>query len=582
MKYTYANLFGYFKKYLKPYSGSFALGSFLRLISAICGLYPAYAVAEIITFVTKYHHGDSLLPLYHIFILWTLAFLVRFVCIYYAKMLCITAGQHAGLDVQKGMLEHLSRIDISWHQKENAGNKVKRIHRGVAGIVTLSREWVVHFIDIVVNFVGIFLIIAHFDMILAVLVIGYQVIYFLIANVLRYRTVMASREKNIKEEEATGLMFEIMNNIRSVKVLGITAPLLGYVQRVNTQLKPLYKKNLFWYHVGILSRSTWQSLARMALFAFVIYWIFQGKYEVGFLILFSGYFSTLSTSIEDLSSATQEIVLAKTDVGRMAEFFEEKITIDEEKGKTGFPKKWDGIHIRNLSFSYGNNQVLSGINIDIRKGEKVGIVGLSGAGKSTLFKLLLKEHESQAADIFIGETALKDIKKSDYVQHVAVVLQDTEAFNMSLRENITITNMPIAQDETAFKKAITISHVDDFVPKLPQGVDSLIGEKGVKLSGGEKQRLGIARAVFKNPEILFLDEATSHLDVESEQKIQDSLAHFFKDVTAVVIAHRLSTIKEMDRIMVMQDGKIIETGSFNELYEKDGRFRQFWDKQQRS
>lgn len=210
----------------------------------------------------------------------------------------------------------------------------------------------------------------------------------------------------------------------------------------------------------------------------------------------------------------------------------------------------------------------------------MGIVGLSGAGKSTLFKLLLKEHEGANPDIFIGEVPLKDIKKSEYVQHVAVVLQDTEAFNMSLRENVTITNAGAAHNEAAFTKAITISHVDDFVHKLPLGVETLIGEKGVKLSGGEKQRLGIARAVFKNPEILFLDEATSHLDVESEQKIQDSLKHFFKDVTAVVIAHRLSTIKEMDRIMVMQDGKIIETGTFNELYERDGRFREFWNKQQ--
>ncbi len=580
MKYTYRNLFKYLKMFIWPSAGRFIFGSFLRFVSAILGLYAAYAIAEIITFVTKYHHGDSLAPLYWVFTYWTLSFLLRFVLIYYAKMICVTVGNQADLDVQKGALEHLTRLDIAWHQKENAGNKVKRIDRGGAGIATLVRVWIINVIDIIVNFVGAFFIVAHFDLPLAILMVGYMLIYYLIAHALRHQTVLASKKKNVKEEEVSGLMYEVMNNIRSVKVLGMTAPLLDYVQKLNDQLMKLLVKNMFWYHLGILARSSWQGIARVCLYLFVIYGIFEGKYELGFLILFHGYFGTLSSSVDDLSTVAQDVALAKTDIGRLAEFFDEKVTIDAEEGKTSFPSQWDAIHIRNLSFAYGNNHVLTDLNFDIKKGEKVGIVGLSGAGKSTLFKLLLKEHEGTNPDIFIGEVPLKDIKKSEYVQHVAVVLQDTEAFNMSLRENVTITNASATQNEAAFTKAITISHVDDFVHKLPLGVETLIGEKGVKLSGGEKQRLGIARAVFKNPEILFLDEATSHLDVESEQKIQDSLKHFFKDVTAVVIAHRLSTIKEMDRIMVMQDGKIIETGTFNELYERDGRFREFWNKQQ--
>lgn len=579
MEYTYKNLLKYFKRFLKPYFGRFALGSSLRFISAILGLYHAYAVAVIITFVTKYNNGDSLTPLYTVFVLWTASLLIRFVLIYYAKMLCITSGQKASLDIEKEALNHLSQLEISWHERENAGNKVKRIQRGAEGVLILTRVWSVNVIDIAVNFVGAFFIIAHFDIVLAVLVILYQLIYFSIASTLRYKTVVASREKNIKEEESTGLMFEIMNNIRSVKVLGMSTTLLTYVQKINDELAVLLRKNIFWYHLGILARTSWQGIARTLLFIFVIYGIFNGKYEVGFLILFYGYFNTLSTSVDDLSSVAQDVALAKTNIGRLAEFFDQPITIETEIGKVDFPKEWDSIHVKDLSFAYGDNSVLSNISFDIKKGEKIGIVGLSGAGKSTLFKLFLKEHESTDGEILIGNTLLKNIKKSDYVRHVAAVLQETEAFNMSLRNNIVITNVEASDDESAFKKAINISHVDDFVHKLPKGVETLIGEKGVKLSGGEKQRLGIARAVFKNPEILFLDEATSHLDVESEQKIQDSLAHFFKDVTAVVIAHRLSTIKEMDRIIVIEDGKIIETGTFDELSEKDGRFREFWDKQ---
>ncbi len=577
--YTYSKLFKYFKRFMQPYWSRFTVGSILRLISAILGLYPAFAFAKIVTFVTTYHLGIDLLPLYYLMILWAVSFLVRFVLIYYAKMLCIVEGQKASLDIEKGALEYLSHLDISWHQKENAGSKVKRIQRGADGILTLVRVWVINLIDIAVNFIGALIIIAHFDLLLAVLMVVYQIIYYFISSSLRRRTVLASRKKNIKDEEQTGLMFEIMNNIRSVKVLGMTKPLLQYIININIELADLQKKNIFWYHVGILARSCWQGISRVALIGFVIYEIFQGRYEVGFLILFFGYFSTLSSSIDDLASVAQDIGIAKTDIGRLSELFEQKINIDQETGKVDFPKEWDGIHIKNLSFSYGTNAVLSNLNLDIKKGEKIGIVGLSGAGKTTLFKLFLKEHEGADGDILIGEIPLRNIKKSDYVNHVAVVLQETEVFNMSLHKNILITNMEAGGDANALNRALNISHVDNFVHKLPEGIETLIGEKGVKLSGGEKQRLGIARAVFKNPEILFLDEATSHLDVESEQKIQDSLAHFFKDVTAVVIAHRLSTIREMDRIVVLEDGKIIEIGTFDELRVKNGRFSEFWDKQ---
>ena len=218
------------------------------------------------------------------------------------------------------------------------------------------------------------------------------------------------------------------------------------------------------------------------------------------------------------------------------------------------------------------------VSFEVKRGERIGIVGLSGAGKSTLFKLLLKEHESYKGEISIDDTSLHRIKKSSYLKEVAVVLQDTEVFNLSLRNNITIVGTGNDTDQQV-KTATDIANVKDFIDKLPQGMDTIIGEKGVKLSGGEKQRLGIARAVYKKPQILFLDEATSHLDLESEQKIRDSLHKFFQKVTAIVIAHRLTTIKEMDRIIVIEKGRIIEIGSFDELYEKRGRFFELWEKQ---
>ncbi|MDO8336183.1 MAG: ATP-binding cassette domain-containing protein, partial [Candidatus Saccharibacteria bacterium] len=249
-------------------------------------------------------------------------------------------------------------------------------------------------------------------------------------------------------------------------------------------------------------------------------------------------------------------------------------------GTRSFPKQWQSISLRDVTFGYGEGKILKRLNFTIRRGERIGVVGLSGAGKSTLFKLLLKEYENYTGKILIDETPLRQIKLASFIERTAVVMQETEVFNFSLKENITIANNRKARDAKLLEQTLKIAHVTDFVGRMPQGIETLIGEKGVKLSGGEKQRVGIARAVFKQPELLLLDEATSHLDSESEQKIQDSLHQVFKSVTAVVIAHRLSTIREMDRILVLEGGKIIEEGSFDELLKKKGRFAQLWQTQQ--
>jgi ATP-binding cassette subfamily B protein len=262
----------------------------------------------------------------------------------------------------------------------------------------------------------------------------------------------------------------------------------------------------------------------------------------------------------------------------MRDIFAEPVRIDDDKNKRMFPPEWKTISIRDVSFAYGNHVVLDHVSFDIHRGERIGIVGLSGAGKSTLFKLLLKEYEDFTGDILFDDVSIRKIKKSAYFGHVAVVLQDTEVFNISLKDNITIAS-PGQGSKKMLEQALEVAHVKDFMKKLPDGVHTIIGEKGVKLSGGEKQRVGIARAIYKQPDVLFLDEATSHLDLESEEKIKDSLHQFFQEVTAVVIAHRLTTIQEMDRILLIENGKLLESGDFAALMKQRGRFFELWEKQ---
>lgn len=565
--------------FIRPYNGQFILASILRVIGEVVWLYPTYALAAITTFFTTYQTGESLMPFWNIMGIFALVCVVYFITIYYANFIGFPIAEKSAIGAQIRTIKHIFSLDIEWHEKENTGSKVKRIDRGAEGVNQLVRMWFGSFIEISVGLVGVLFIISRFDHTIALLTLAFLIIYFLVSVFYTRNATGAKRKENLKDEEFSGLIFESVNNIRSVKVMSMIQPLSNKLAILGEELYEFIRKRIFWYQSGGGVKNLIGQIFRIAIMCFIGWGIMQGRYEVGFLILFYGYFSTIQSAVTKLADTSQDFAVRKQDVGRMTNILDTQPVTDVEEGKVSMPENWQKISINNVSFSYGDKKVLDGVSFTILRGEKIGIVGLSGAGKSTLFKLLLKEREAYEGEIMIDAIPLHTISKCDYFSHTAVVLQDTEVFNFSLRNNVTISNFDKNEDENLLEKALSVAHVSEFAKTLPQGMDTQIGEKGVKLSGGEKQRVGIARAIFKDPEILLLDEATSHLDVESEEKIQDSLHKFFKSVTAVVIAHRLTTIKEMDKILVIEGGKIIEHGNFSELHNKMGRFYALWEKQ---
>lgn len=564
---------------VREYKWRFWSATGSRIMADMAGLYPPYALALIVNFFGEYSSGASLSPLYRIFLVMLAAVTVRQIAMYYAKSTMFRVSEKAVLDAQHQAMEHLMLLDMSWHEKENAGSKFKRIERGAESLNQVLRIWINNIIEISINLVGIIFIILKFDFGMGMAVAFFLATYYAISNFYRSRAILASNVTNAKEEYRSGILFESVNNIRSVKVMSMADKVLSTISsNADNLLKAIYDR-VHWFQFGNFMRNSYGSLFHIGVMLFIVQGIVQGKYQIGFLVLFSGYFSKAWTSMAELSETAEQLAVAKNALARMKKVMNTPITIDNEDDKVCFPGDWRSISVKNVSFSYEDKLVLRDMSFRIRRGEKVGIVGLSGAGKSTLFKLLLKEHESYAGEIAFDDVDIKSIGTKDYFEHVAVVLQDTELFNQTLRENITMTNQKEENNEEFFENSIDVAHVREFMEKLPDGANTMIGEKGIKLSGGEKQRVGIARAVFKRPQIFLLDEATSHLDIESEEKIQASLHTFFRSVTAIVIAHRLTTIKEMDRIIVVEDGCVLESGSFAELYAAKGRFFDLWEKQ---
>lgn len=566
-------------RFIKPYRWRFIGGSIADFVSDLAWLYPAVAVAAIVNFFAAYHPGDSARPLWIVFWLWGAASLARFGGLSLARYLCFQVGERVSLDARLKAIKHLFAVDLAWHERENAGNKIKRLDKGGEGYNQLIRIWVTNIIEIAVNFIGVTIVISLHSIYISIALLIFIIVYAIVSSPLLRRSTQAAQAVDEEDERFEGLSFEAVNNIRSVKVLGLAENLSGRITASAAELFSRVKRRIFWFQLRFVSLEAWGRTTKMLLLAATAYYVLRGWENVGFLMLVNYYFNRITESIGQFTSITQEIIISKNSIARLEHMLAVPINIDDDTAKLDFPTNWKTLSLKNVSFAYGANIVLKNISFTIKRGERWGIVGLSGAGKSTLFKLLLKEEENYRGEILIDNIPLKQIKRSSFFHYAAVVLQETEVFNFSLHDNITITREAGPANALALASALKTAHVDDFLDRLPQGVDTLIGEKGVKLSGGEKQRLGIARAIYKQPQLLFLDEATSHLDLESEEKIKDSLHRFFQDVTAFVIAHRLTTIQEMDHIILIENGEILESGDFKTLHKKHGRFFALWEKQ---
>lgn len=565
--------------WMKPYRSGFLLATLIRLASDLVGLYPVYALAQIVSILATWESGASPDRIWTLFWFMIAAYYWRPITHAMARLLGNRIAERMALDAQMKTLTHLSALDMAWHEKENAGNKMRRVQRGGESIARILRIWLNRMIEMLVNFVGMTWILATFDPIIGAGIVAFILTFFTVSLVMTRRASRFAHEVNVADEHFMGLAFESINNVRTVKVLGMFRALQSILSEAIEELNTRIRKRVFWFQARSATLGILAGTFRIGMYAYIILGIMQGRYDIGFLVLFTGYFIRLWMASSELAESTHEFVIAKYSISRMQDILNEPILIDAEKDKVPLPDDWKEMRVKNLSFSYGGVQALHNISFTLRRGEKIGVVGLSGAGKSTLMKMLLKENEDYTGEISFDDIPLKSISRQSYFEKAGAVLQDTELFNLSLADNVTLVSPEAMHDKQRLDEALEAAYVTDFLGKLPDGPDSIVGEKGIKLSGGEKQRVGLARAIFKRPQILFLDEATSHLDLESEKKIQDALANLFSHVTALVIAHRLTTIKEMDRILVIEGGELIEEGSFDELMARHGRFRKLWEMQ---
>lgn len=294
----------------------------------------------------------------------------------------------------------------------------------------------------------------------------------------------------------------------------------------------------------------------------------ENSLDASAFIVYLGLAYNILTPAKSLSRATYKVKKASAAAERIFHIIDNETMVVEDKNAQNIESFSSGIEINNITFSYEDEIVVDGLNLKIPKGKSFALVGQSGSGKSTLANLICRFYDVSSGSINVDGINIKNLKKDALRNLIGLVTQDSILFNDSIKNNLLIAKPEATNEEII--ECLKIANAWEFVSKMPEQIDSNIGDSGNKLSGGQKQRLSIARAVLKNPPILVLDEATSALDSESEKLVQNALENLMKNKTSLVIAHRLSTIQKADKIIVLEKGKIIESGVHEELMKNDG------------
>ena len=487
---------------------------------------------------------------------------------------------HAMRSLSKRVLAHLHELSLRYHLERRTGNITRDLERGTLSISSILNYLVFNILPTAAEFILVAIILLgryewHFTLVTFTTVAVY--IAFTLAVTewrMHYRHTM-----NKLDSEANGQAVDSLLNYETVK----------YFNNEAFELKRYDNTLAQWEEAAVKSQTSMALLnfgqggiIAIGLTLMMIYagnGVVAGTMTLGDLVLVNTLMLQLFMPLNFLGIIYRMLKYTLADMDLVLKLLDRPIEVEDKPGAQPLAIAQPTVRFEQVSFAYqADRPILHDVSFEIPAGHKVAVVGPSGAGKSTLARLLFRFYDVNQGRILIGNQSIAEVTQESLRRAIGIVPQDTVLFNESIYYNIHYAH-PTASEEEVFHAA-RMAHIHEFIQSLPQGYDTVVGERGLKLSGGEKQRIAIARVILKNPPILIFDEATSSLDSRSEQAILQALDEVAEQHTTLAIAHRLSTIIDANTILVMEQGRIVEQGNHHALLERDGLYAQMWALQQ--
>ena len=475
--------------------------------------------------------------------------------------------------------DHLMLHSYSFFVNNFAGSLVQKVNRFARAFERITDDLVWNLLPLAVRVISI-IIVLFFINIWIDLILTVWIIIFLTFNITFSRWKL---KYDIKAAEidsiATGYLADTIANQNNVQLFnGYRFESKGYKKVTDEQARTT---RFAWNMDAIIEggQAFLSFIIEFLLFFYAIKYWNQGLITIGVFVLLQAYVLNIINQLWGFTRLVRDLYQGYADSKEMVEINLLSHEIKDAPNAKELVVKNAEVEFKGLSFNFNDTRkVLENINLTIKPGEKIALIGPSGAGKTTFVRLLLRLYSATTGKILIDGQDIAEASQESLRKNISMVPQDPILFHRTLAENIAYGYRGASMEQ--IQNAATLAHCDEFIKDMPLGFETYVGERGIKLSGGERQRVAIARAILKNAPLLVLDEATSSLDSNSEMLIQDALENLMKDKTTIVIAHRLSTIQKMDRIVVIDDGKIIEQGSHQELLENENSlYKKLWELQ---
>lgn len=486
------------------------------------------------------------------------------------------AARRFGLEV----FRHLHRLSLRFHLERRTGGLSRAIDRGTNAIETLLRFALFNIIPTIIELLLVAVVLwSLFDIWFALITVVTVAGYITFTIIVSEWRIKFRRAMNDSDQLANTRAIDSLINFETVK----------YFSNEEHEARR-YDSSLARYEDAAVRSQLSLSVLNIGQAAIIAIGvtivlflsargIVEGRMSIGDFVLVHTYLLQLYQPLGFFGFVYRELRQALLDLERMFELLDQAPEVDDRPGAVPMPVAPLAVRFDNVAFGYDPRRpILKGISFEVPAGGRVALVGPSGAGKSTIARLMYRFYDVTGGAITINGTDLRDIAQHSLRAGIGIVPQDTVLFNDTIRYNLDY-GRPGA-DEAEIRRAARMAHIEGFIEALPDGFDSLVGERGLKLSGGEKQRVAIARSVLKDPPLMIFDEATSALDSATERLIQDNLDEVSRGRTTLVIAHRLSTVVGADRIIVLVDGQIVEAGTHGELLDSGGVYAEMWQRQQ--